>query len=126
MSNITYNKQEEAFELPYKLWGEMKTVRFYVEEEAEIMEHLSSVAEKLAKLDAGRGQIAELLIDEGYYEGGDSEALAKKLILTNPYVDFDEDDVILCFDVSTDDGYMMSPAHAELFGDIFEVTGWVE
>ncbi|MBR4361751.1 MAG: hypothetical protein IKP42_03290 [Ruminococcus sp.] len=126
MSNITYNKQEEAFELPYKLWGEMKTVRFYVEEEAEIMEHLSSVAEKLAKLDAGRGQIAELLIDEGYYEGGDSEALAKKLILTNPYVDFDEDDVTLCFDVSTGDGYMMSPAHGELFGELFEITGWVE
>ncbi len=125
MSNITYNEQEEAFELPYKLWGETRTVRFYVESEEEIMSRLKDVAEKLAKLDGSRRQIAELLIDEGYYEGGDPDALAKIVRLANPYVDFDEDDVVLCFDVSTNDGYMMDSAHAELLGDIFEITGWV-
>ncbi len=125
MSNITYNEQEEAFELPYKLWGETRTVRFYVESEEEIMSRLKDVAEKLAKLDGSRRQIAELLIDEGYYEGGDPDALAKILTLENPYVDLDEEDIVLCFDVSTDDGYMMDSAHAELLGDIFEITGWV-
>ena len=125
MSNITYNEQEEAFELPYKLWGETRTVRFYVESEEEIMSRLKDVAEKLAKLDGSRRQIAELLIDEGYYEGGDPDALAKIVRLDNPYIDFDDDDVVLCFDVSTDDGYMMDSAHAELLGDIFEITGWV-
>ena len=126
MSNISYNKQEEAYELPYKLWGETMTVRFYVDDEKQIMDNLSSIAKKLAKLDGSRRQIAELLIDEGYYEGGDPDALAKKLSLESPYVDFDDEDIILCFDVGTDDGYMRSSAHAELFGDMFEVTGWVE
>ncbi|MCR5016999.1 MAG: hypothetical protein K6A75_10630 [Ruminococcus sp.] len=126
MSNIRYNEQEEAFELPYKLWGETLTVRFYVDEEADIMNNLKAVAEKLAKLDGSRRQIAELLIDEGYYEGGDPDALAKILTLENPYVDLDEEDIVLCFDVSTDDGYMRAPAHAELFGEMFEITGWVE
>ena len=65
MSNIRYNEQEEAFELPYKLWGKTLTVRFYVDEEADIMNNLKAVAEKLAKLDGSRRQIAELLIDEG-------------------------------------------------------------
>ena len=126
LSNIRYNEQEEAFELPYKLWGKTLTVRFYVDEEADIMNNLKAVAEKLAKLDGSRRQIAELLIDEGYYEGGDPDALAKILTLENPYVDLDEEDIVLCFDVSTDDGYMRAPAHAELFGEMFEITGWVE
>lgn len=125
MSNIKYNEQEEAFELPYKLWDETAVVRFYVENEAEIMQNLKAVAEKLAKLDGSRRQLAELLIDEGYYEGGDPDALAKKLRLEFPYVDLDEDEVIVCFDLFADDGYMKAPAHAELFGEYFEITGWV-
>lgn len=125
MSNIKYNEQEEAFELPYKLWDEIATVRFYVEEEAEIMQNLKAIAEKLAKVDGSRKQIAGLLIDEGYYEGGDSDALAKILEMANPYVDIDEGEIIVCFDVSTSDGYMRDPAHIELYGEIFEITGWV-
>lgn len=126
MSNIKYNKQEEAFELPYKLWDSTMIVRFYTDKENDIMNNLKAVAEKLAKLDGSRRNIAELLIDEGYYEGGDADALAKILALENPYVDFCDDDTVLCFDVSTSDGYMKAPAHAELFGDIFEITGWAE
>ena len=126
MSNIKYNKQEEAFELPYKLWDSTMIVRFYTDEEDDIMNNLKAVAEKLAKLDGSHRNIAELLIDEGYYEGGDADALAKILALENPYVDFCDDDTVLCFDVSTSDGYMKAPAHAELFGDIFEITGWAE
>ena len=125
LSNIKYNEQEEAFELPYKLWGETATVRFYVEDENAIMQNLKVIAEKLAKLDGGRKQIAELLIDDGFYEGGDSDALAKILSLQNPYVDIDDEDIIVCFDAGTDDGYMKDYAHIELFGDIFEITGWV-
>ena len=126
MSNIKYNEQEEAFELPYKLWDETATVRFYVGEEADIIKNLKDVAAKLAKLDGSRRQIAELLIDDGFYEGGDPDALAKILALANVYVDFDDEDIVLCFDVYTDDGYMKAPAHVELFGELFELTGWVE
>ena len=125
MSNIKYNEQDEAFELPYKLWGETMTVRFYVESEEEIMQNLKAIAEKLAKLDGSRKQIAELLIDDGFYEGGDAEALAKILEMQNPYIDLDEGELIVCFDAGTNDGYMKDFASIELYGEIFEITGWV-
>ncbi|MCR5075432.1 MAG: hypothetical protein K6A79_06490 [Ruminococcus sp.] len=125
MSNIKYNEQEEAFELPYKLWDETRIVRFYVESEDEIMQNLKGIAEKLAKLDGSRKQIAEILIDDGFYEGGDAEALAKILEMNNPYVDLDDGELIVCFDAGTNDGYMKDFVNIELFGDIFEITGWV-
>lgn len=125
LSNIKYNEKEEAYELPYKIWGNDMTVRFYVDDEAEIMSNLKTIAEKLAKLDGGCRQTAEVLIDEGYYEGSNPDTLAKILSIDNPYVDIDDGDIIVCFDTGTDDGYMKGFAHVELFGDIFEVTGWV-
>ena len=124
MSNIKYNEKEEAYELPYKLWGNEMNVRFYVENEAEIMNNLKVIAEKLAKLDGGRRQIAEVLIDEGYYEGGDADALDKILELKNVYVDFDDENIIVCFKTGTHDGYMQDFVSVELFANMFEITGW--
>jgi len=123
MSNIKYNKQEEAFELPYKLWENMQTVRFYVENESEIMDNLSAIAGKLAKLDGSRKHLAELIISDGFYEGGDTAALAKNLSLENVYVDIDEDEIVVCIDVDSFDGYMPGAVHIELFEDEFEITG---
>ena len=123
LSNIVYNKQEEAFELPYKLWDKEQTVRFYVEEEAEIMQNLSAIAAKLARLDSSRKLIAKLITDEGLYEGGDAESLADNLSLENVYVDIDEDEIIVCIDTDSFDGYMPSALHIELYGDDFESTG---
>ena len=98
---------------------------YYVESEDELMQNLKGIAEKLAKLDGSRKQIAELLIDDGFYEGGDAEALAKILEMNNPYVDLDDGELIVCFDAGTNDGYMKDFVNIELFGDIFEITGWV-
>ena len=108
MSNIKYNEQEEAFELPYKLWGNTQTVRFYVEDEAEIMNNLSAIAGKLAKLDGSRKALAKLITDEGHYEGGSADTLA---------------DNVVCIDADSFDGYMPSALHIELYGDDFEITG---
>ena len=124
MSNIKYNEHEEAFELPYKIWGNTQTVRFYVEEESEIMNNLSVIAEKLAKVDESKTQIAALLIDEGWYEGGNADALAKILKINNVYVDIDEDEIVTCFETGTDDGYMQGMVHMELYGELFEILGW--
>ena len=126
MSNIRYNEQEEAFELPYKLWDKTMTVRFYTENEETIMKKLSDIAKKLAKLDSNKTVISGMLIDEGYYEGSNAEELAKILKLENVYVDIDDEDTVVCFDTGTDDGFMQGLAHVELFADIFEITGWVE
>ena len=126
LSNIKYNEQEEAFELPYKLWDETLTVRFYTESEDTIMKNLSAIAKKLAKLDGSKSTVAGMLIDDGYYEGGDAEALAKILKLSNVYVDIDEEDIVVCFDTGTSDGFMRGDVHIELFAELFEITGWVE
>lgn len=126
MSNIKYNEQEEAFELPYKLWNNTMTVRFYTEDEETIMKNLRDIAKKLAKLDGSKSTVAGMLIDEGYYEGGSAEELAKILKLENVYIDIDDEDTVVCFDTGTDDGYMQGLAHVELFGELFEITGWVE
>ena len=126
MSNIKYNEQEEAFELPYKLWNNTMTVRFYTEDEETIMKNLKDIAKKLAKLDGSKSTVAGMLIDEGYYEGGNADELAKILKLENVYVDIDDEDTVVCFDTGTDDGFMQGLAHVELFDEIFEITGWVE
>lgn len=123
LSNIVYNEKEEAFELPYKIWENMQTVRFYVEKESEIMDNLSAIAQKLAKLDGSRKHIASMLISDNYYEGGDTDTLAKNLSIENVYVDIDEDEIVVCIDVDSFDGYMSDPMHIELFGDDFEITG---
>ena len=125
MSNIKYNEQEEAFELTYKLWNNTITVRFYTEDEETIMKNLRDIAKKLAKLDGSKSTVAGMLIDEGYYEGGSAEELAKILKLENVYIDIDDEDTVVCFDTGTDDGYMQGLAHVELFGELFEITGWV-
>ena len=126
MSNIKYNEQEEAFELPYKLWNEDMTVRFYTESEETIISNLKDIAKKLAKLDGGRSTVAGMLIDDGFYEGGDAEALARILKLRSVYVDIDEEETVVCFDTGTDDGFMQGDVHVELVGELFEITGWVE
>ena len=126
MSNISYNKQEEAFELPYKLWNKTMNVRFYTDEEESIMKKLKDIAKKLAKVDGSKSTVAGMLIDEGYYEGGNADELAKILKLENVYVDIDDEDTVVCFDTGTDDGFMQGLAHVELFGELFEITGWVE
>jgi hypothetical protein len=126
LSNIKYNEQEEAYELPYKLWNEDMTVRFYTESEETIISNLKDIAKKLARLDGGRSTVAGMLIDDGFYEGGDAEALARILKLRSVYVDIDEEETVVCFDTGTDDGYMQGNVHVELFGELFEITGWVE
>ena len=123
MSNIKYNEAEEAFELPYKLWDNIQTVRFYVEDEKTIMDNLTAIAEKLAKLDGSRKHIAKLITDEGHYEGGNADTLADNLSLENVYVDIDDDEIVVCIDADSFDGYMPSALHIELYGGDFEITG---
>lgn len=126
MSNIRYNEAEEAYELPYQLWDNLQTVRFYAEDESAIMNNIQLIARKLDELDKGREYISGLLIDDGYYEGGDVLGLSRILQMKNVYVDIDDEEIIVCFEVTTSDGYMQGIAHGELYAGIFEITGWVE
>lgn len=122
MGQIKYNKKEEAFEISYKLWEREVTVRFYVEEESEIMDNFSEIAQKLDKLNRNKKKIAEIIADEGYYSGA-SEILADCLQITSAYIDIDEDGVVICFNVDSTDGYL-TPLSMELgYDNGIEVTG---
>lgn len=121
MSNIVYNKQQEAFELPYKLWNKTMTVRFYTENEQDIMDNLSNIALQLETVNGGKSKIARIIADEGLY-GGAEEVLAKHICLESIYVDIDDDEIVVCFTVSSSDGYMQN-IDIELYNDDFEITG---
>lgn len=121
MSNIKYNEEQEAFELPYKLWDNMITVRFYTESESDIIENLSDIAVQLETVNGGKSAVAELISDERLYNG-DDDALKDLLCLESVYVDIDEDEIVVCFTVSTTDGYMCS-VDMELYDGEFEITG---
>lgn len=121
VSNIKYNEEQEAFELPYKLWDNMITVRFYTESESDIIENLSDIAFQLETVNGGKSAVAELISDERLYNG-DDDALKDLLCLESVYVDIDEDEIVVCFTVSTTDGYMCS-VDMELYDGEFEITG---
>lgn len=120
MSNIKYNEEQEAYELPYKLWDEVMTVRFYTESEDDIMKNISAIAMKLETINGGKKKLARMIADEGMYEGA-AEILAKQLTMNSIYVDIDEDEIVVCFAVSSNDGYM-SDLNIELYEDEFEIT----
>lgn len=124
MNQIKYNEKEEAYEITYRLWDNEVTVRFYVEEQQEIMDNFSEIAQKLDKVNRNKKKIAEIISDEGYY-GGLSETLAECLKITSAYIDVDEDGVVVCFNVDSTDGYLQ-PLSMELGADNgIEVTGKV-
>lgn len=122
MSNIKYNEEQEAYELPYKMWNKAMTVRFYADSEEDIMSNISAIAMKLETLNGGRKNLAQLIVDEGYYEG-DVEPLLKSLALVSVYVDMDDEEITVCFTVNSDDGYL-NELNGEIYEDEFELIGW--
>lgn len=124
MSNIIYNEKQEAYELPYKIWDNMITVRFYTESEDEIMQNLGTIANQLEYVNSKKNAVAALIADEGLYNGA-PETLAGFITLESIYIDIDEDGIVICFNVSSSDGYM-NPVSVELYEDDFEVIGRAE
>ena len=123
MNKIKYNEKEEAYEIVYKIWEKDMTVRFYVEEQEDIMENISESAAKLDRLNRSKSTVVRLVADDGYYEGA-AETLEDFIMLVKAYVDIDEDEIVLCFTVNSTDGYMKSPLSMELFDNEFEILGW--
>ncbi len=121
LSNIKYNEEQEAFELPYKLWDKAITIRFYTESEEDITGNISGIAFKLETINGGKGKLSRMLAEDGIYNGSD-ESLKKCIKIDDIYVDIDEDEIIVCFTVSSTDGYM-KPQSVELYDDEFEIVG---
>lgn len=125
MNKIQYNEEQEAFEITYKLWDKDMTVRFYTEDQQAIMDNISEIAQKLEAVNGGKRRIAEVISEEGYYEG-DAKTLEENLVLSSVYADIDEDGVVICFTADSSDGYL-TPVSVELMGDNeFEATGYVD
>ncbi|MDE6519382.1 MAG: hypothetical protein K2K91_02835 [Ruminococcus sp.] len=120
MSNIKYNEEQEAFELPYKLWDNAITVRFYADSEEDIISNLSEIAVQLEYVNSNKKAIATLIADEGLYDGAD-EVLIKHICLESIYVDVDDEEIVVCFTVDSTDGYMTS-VNIELYETEFEIT----
>lgn len=120
MSNIKYNEQQEAFELPYKLWDNIITVRFYTESEDDIIQNLSNIANQLELVNSKKSIIANLIVDECLYNGS-YEELTENIYLESIYVDIDDDGIVVCFAVSSKDGYMC-PVDIELYEEDFEIV----
>lgn len=120
MSNIKYNKEQEAYELPYKLWDNMITVRFYTDSEEDIISNLSEIATQLEYVNSNKNTIATLISNEGLYDGAD-EVLMKHICLESIYVDIDDEEIVVCFTVDSNDGYMI-PVNIELYETDFEIT----
>ncbi len=121
MSNIKYNEEQEAFELPYKLWNNMVTIRFYTESEEDITGNISEIAMKLETINGGKKKIAELIAAEGLYRGT-VDFLKKVIRIDDIYADIDDDGITFCFTVSSEDGYM-EPQAIELYDEEFEIVG---
>ncbi len=121
MSNIKYNEEQEAFELPYKLWDNMITIRFYTESEEDITGNISEIAMKLETINGGKAKLSRMLTEDAIYRGSE-ESLRKCITIDEIYADIDEDGIIFCFTVSSEDGYM-EPQSVELYDDEFEIVG---
>ncbi len=121
MSNIKYNEEQEAFELPYKLWNNMVTIRFYTESEEDITGNISGIAMKLETINGGKAKLSRILAEEGIYRGSE-ETLRKCIVIDDIYADIDEDEITFCFTVSSEDGYM-EPQSIELYDEEFEIVG---
>ncbi len=121
MSNIKYNEEQEAFELPYKLWDDMITIRFYTESEEDITGNISEIAMKLETINGSKGKLSRMLTEDAIYRGSE-ESLKKNIVIEDIYADIDEDGIIFCFTVSSEDGYMEAQS-VELYDDDFEIVG---
>ncbi len=128
MSQITYNEQQEAFELPYKLWDKEVTVLFYVESEQEIMENIKEIADALAKVDRNAEKIAEMIVRDKPNPARlrpEPKKLAETLSLTDVFVELDEGEVYVRFVVADSSGYLKDKLEIE-FGESIgvEIIGW--
>ena len=123
--NITYDPKEEAYELPYKIWDEDVTVRFYVDEQQEIFDNLSAVAEMLGKVDANKYKIAGVLADDKYFsEDETADNLQQHISVDSLYFDIDGDELTLCMTVASRDSYFFDKINIEIGSDGgIEVTG---
>lgn len=116
--NITYNKKEEAYELPYKIWDEDVTVRFYVEQQQEIFDNLSAVAEMLGKVDANKYKIACVLAADSYFSGDETgDNLQQHISADSLYFDIDGDELTLCMTISSRDSYFFDKLCIEIGSD---------
>ncbi|WP_294469269.1 hypothetical protein [uncultured Ruminococcus sp.] len=122
MDKIRYNEEQEAFEIDYELWGQKVTVLFYMEEQQEIIENISEIADKLGKLDRNKSKIAEVIKRDGCYDKKKFPLitiaeLEAQMKIESAFVDMDEDGVVLGATVVTKNGALGEGVMVEVLGD---------
>ncbi len=128
MSQIIYNEEQEAYELPYQLWDGDVTVLFYVEDEQEIMDNIANIADALEKVNRNREKIAEVILRDRKNPAKlkpELKKFAEGISLTDVFVDLDEGEVYIRFVVADQSGYLKDKLEME-FGESIgvEIIGW--
>ncbi|MBR1864316.1 MAG: hypothetical protein IJ806_09540 [Ruminococcus sp.] len=133
MAGIKYDPQQEAYELNYVLWDKDVTVRFYVEEQQEIIDALTDIAQMLDKINRNKKKIAEIILRDGWAGGkksaeGGAEGLEKSLFIDSCSVELDEDiGIVISLLLGSDDGSLKGLLSVELGEDSgLEFIGWAE
>lgn len=122
MDKIRYNEEQEAFEISYELWGKKVTVLLYMEDQAEIMDNLSEIADKLGKLDRNKKRIAEIIKRDGRYDKKKYPLLTvaeleSKMEIESAFVDYDDDGVVLGATIVDENGALGEGVIVELLAD---------
>ncbi len=128
MNKINYNEKEEAYEITYKIWDFDVTVRFYVDDQQEIMDNFSDIAQKLDKVNRNRKKIADILARDRRFNDGymSDESLEEHIAVESAYFDIDEDGTVMCFTIKSHDEFFLDKFGFEIgTDDGIEVTGIV-
>lgn len=133
MTGINYNAEQEAFELDYELWDKQVVVRFYVEDQQEIMDDLADIAKMLDKVNRNKQKIAEVILRDNWagskkYLAESRESFVKGLYIDSCSVEIDEDmGIVVGLLVGGSEGSLKGLLSIELGEDSgLEILGWAE
>ena len=122
MDKIRYNEEQEAFEISYEIWGKPVKVLFYMEDQQDIMDNISDIADKLGRVERNKSKLAEIIKRDGKYDKKKFPLLTSAQIeeimeIESAFVDEDDDGLVLSISVSAKNGALGEGIMIELLGD---------
>lgn len=122
MDKIKYNEEQEAFEISYEIWSKPVTVLFYMEDQQDIMDNISDIADKLGRVERNKSKLAEIIKRDGKYDKKKFPLLTSAQIeeimeIESAFVDEDDEGTVLSITVTAKNGALGEGVMVELLGD---------
>ena len=122
MDKIRYNEEQEAFEIEYSIWDKPVNVLFYMEDQQDIIDNISDIADKLGRIERNRTRIAEIIKRDGKYDKKKfplitSAEIEKIMAVESAFVDEDDDGLVLSVSINAKNGALGEGVMVELLGD---------